>query len=142
MFLEISQNSQENSCARDSFLRSLCHSCFPVNFAKFLRTPPDDCFWKNLKQRLIQNPVKHLNWSFFPKIVNGFQPLTIFAKNFFLVIWLGSEYTCLYPKKYQFWRYSENSSRIYACKNSGRLTQDSLDKKRHLPVKSLRKFVK
>ena len=33
LFLEISQNSQENSCARD------WHMCFPVNFAKFLRTP-------------------------------------------------------------------------------------------------------
>ena len=24
---------------------SLWHRCIPVNFAKFLRTPPDDCFW-------------------------------------------------------------------------------------------------
>ena len=31
VFLEISQNSQENTCA------SLWHRCFPVNFAKFLR---------------------------------------------------------------------------------------------------------
>ena len=50
MFLEISQNSQENSCARDSvlitlqalcqilFFKSLSHRCFPVSFAKFLRT--------------------------------------------------------------------------------------------------------
>ena len=47
MFLEISQNSQENTCARVSFLvklqaqatllkRRLRHS---VNFEKFLRTP-------------------------------------------------------------------------------------------------------
>ena len=41
MFLEISQNSQENNCARVSFfikLQGLWHRCFPGNFAKFLRT--------------------------------------------------------------------------------------------------------
>ena len=42
VFLEISQNSQENTCARVSFLIKLqaeaWHRCFPVNFAKFLRT--------------------------------------------------------------------------------------------------------
>ena len=52
MFLKISQNSQENTCARDSFLnkvaglvwpaalwkKRLWHRCFPVNVAKFLRT--------------------------------------------------------------------------------------------------------
>ena len=51
VFLEISQKSQENTCARESFLiklqawpatllkKSLWHRCFPVNFAKFPRTP-------------------------------------------------------------------------------------------------------
>ena len=51
VFLEISQNSQENTCVRVSFLiklqaapatllkKRLWHRCFPVNFAKFLRTP-------------------------------------------------------------------------------------------------------
>ena len=41
MFLEISQNLQENTCARVSFFikKRLLHKCFPVNFAKFLRTP-------------------------------------------------------------------------------------------------------
>ena len=47
LFLEISQNSQENTCARASFLIKLQAPatllkkrlwCFPVNFAKFLRT--------------------------------------------------------------------------------------------------------
>ena len=49
VFLEILQNSQENTCARVSFLiklqgpaallkKRLWHRCFPVNFAKFLRT--------------------------------------------------------------------------------------------------------
>ena len=52
MFLEISQNSQENTCARASFLimlhASACNfikkrgsdtGAFPANCAKFLRTP-------------------------------------------------------------------------------------------------------
>ena len=41
VFLEMSQNSQENTCARVSFLlkNRLWHRSFPVNFAKFLRTP-------------------------------------------------------------------------------------------------------
>ena len=41
VFLEISQNSQENTCARVSFIlkERLWHKCFPVNFAKFLRSP-------------------------------------------------------------------------------------------------------
>ena len=40
VFLEISQNSLENTCARVSFLKKrLSHRCFPVNFLKFLKTP-------------------------------------------------------------------------------------------------------
>ena len=51
VFLEISQNSQESTCARASILiklqaspltllkKRLWHRCFSVNFAKFLRTP-------------------------------------------------------------------------------------------------------
>ena len=50
VFLEISQNSQENTCARvffnkvagltpaTLFKKTLWYRCFPVNFAKFLRT--------------------------------------------------------------------------------------------------------
>ena len=50
VFLKILQNSQENPCVRVSFLiklqaplatllkKRLWHRCFPVNFAKFLRT--------------------------------------------------------------------------------------------------------
>ena len=42
VFLEISQNLQENTCARVTFLikltKRLWHRFFPVNFAKFLRT--------------------------------------------------------------------------------------------------------
>ena len=39
---QISQNSQENTCARVSFLikmQALWHICFLMNFAKFLRIP-------------------------------------------------------------------------------------------------------
>ena len=39
VFLEISQNSQENTCACTLLKKRLWHRCFPVNFAKFLRTP-------------------------------------------------------------------------------------------------------
>ena len=37
--LKILQNSQENTCARPAtLLKRLWRRCFPVNFAKFLRT--------------------------------------------------------------------------------------------------------
>ena len=61
MFLEISQNSQEKTCARASILiklqawpapllkRGLWHRCFPLNFVKFLRTP----FSQNTYGRLL-----------------------------------------------------------------------------------------
>ena len=51
MFLKISQNSKENTCASVSFLikKGLWHRCFPVNFAKYLRTP----FLKNTSGRLL-----------------------------------------------------------------------------------------
>ena len=47
VFLEIWQNSQENTCGRVSFSiklqallkKRLWRRCFPVDFAKFLRTP-------------------------------------------------------------------------------------------------------
>ena len=52
LFLQILRNLQENACARDSFLlkfaglrpktllkRRRWQRCFPVSFAKFLRTP-------------------------------------------------------------------------------------------------------
>ena len=43
VLLEISQNSQENTCAR------VWHRCFPVNFAKFLRAP----FLQNTSGRVL-----------------------------------------------------------------------------------------
>ena len=39
VFLEISQNSQENTCARAPFLIKLQASGVPVNFAEFSRGP-------------------------------------------------------------------------------------------------------
>ena len=55
VFLEISEHSQENTCARVSFFKKvaglvLCYRCFPRNSTKFLRTPfyktpQGDCFW-------------------------------------------------------------------------------------------------
>ena len=58
VFLEVSKNSQENTCARASFNKNylktllkkrLWHRCFPVNFVKFLRTP----FLQNTSGRLL-----------------------------------------------------------------------------------------
>ena len=80
VFLEISQNSQENTCAKVSFLIKLWSSdlqiscrpqtcnlikketlaqVFPVNFAKFIRTPfyrtrPDGCFWRRMNFLLMK----------------------------------------------------------------------------------------
>ena len=77
MLLEVSQNSQENTCARVSFLiklqastllkKTLLHRCFPVNFAKFLRTcffshnTFIGCFWRN-KETLAQAFHKKRLW--------------------------------------------------------------------------------
>ena len=65
----ISQNSQENTCARVSFLINFdtsnfinkktevfsCDMCFPVNFVKFLRTPSyiEHLWWLILKKRTL-----------------------------------------------------------------------------------------
>ena len=49
VLLEISPSSQENTCARVSLKKRLWHRCFPVNFAKFLKTP----FSQNTSGRLL-----------------------------------------------------------------------------------------
>ena len=78
VFLEISQNSLENTCHRASFLiklqtlfkKRLWHRCFPVNFAKFLRTPffTEHLRWlllkavfSLLKKVFLQKPMKLWN---------------------------------------------------------------------------------
>ena len=66
VFLKILQNSQEDTCARVSFLnkvvglrpaalskKKLWHRCFSVNFAKSLRTP----FLQNNSGRLLLTQV-------------------------------------------------------------------------------------
>ena len=53
LFLETSQNSQENTRARVSlFKKRFWHSCFPVKFVKFLRTRffTEHLWWLLLKQ--------------------------------------------------------------------------------------------
>ena len=58
VFLEISQNLQENTYARVSFSKKrLWHRCFPVNFPKFLRTP----FLQNTSRRLLLTFKRVLN---------------------------------------------------------------------------------
>ena len=47
-------------------------------------------------QKRILSHVKYLGWSFFMKIVNGWNPLTTFAKSSISDIWQGSEFTLLY----------------------------------------------
>ena len=72
--LKISRNSQENTCARVSFLlRRFWHRCFPVNFAKCLRTH----FLQNTSGRLLLNqPPVYLNVFFnFKTVVSQFTVL-------------------------------------------------------------------
>ena len=59
VFLNISQNSQESTSARVSFLiRILWYRCFPVNFVKFLRTS----FLQNTSGRLFLNLIEILRF--------------------------------------------------------------------------------
>ena len=85
VFIEISQNSQENTCARVSFFNKvarpatllknrLWHRCFPVNFAKFLWTP----FLRNTSGRL-----KHISWAMHQRCLNDVSNLAdpLFIQN-------------------------------------------------------------
>ena len=66
VLLNISQNSQENTCARIPFLirlqacnffkKLLWHRCFPVNYAKSLRIP----FLQNTSARLFPGCLLHI----------------------------------------------------------------------------------
>ena len=78
---ENSKNSQENTCARVSFLKRalkacnfikkrLWHRCFPVNFAKFLRTP----FSQNTSGRLLLFIIK--DYHFHQKLLSSNSQLT------------------------------------------------------------------
>ena len=71
VFLEISQDSQENTCVRVSFLikkrpahllkKRPWHRCFPVNFVKLLKTPflPEHLRWLLLS---IESELMHWSW--------------------------------------------------------------------------------
>ena len=79
VFLEISQNLQENTCARVSFSiklfkKRLWHQCFPVNFVKSLTTIflTEHLWWlllgcfsfKLLTQFLFPRVALYKKWSF------------------------------------------------------------------------------
>ena len=80
LFLEISQNSQENTCARVSFFRKVAglrptiyqkrhwHRCFPVHFAKFPRAP----FLQNTSKRLLLRPLIYFFTSWKQQKTTGF----------------------------------------------------------------------
>ena len=76
LFLEISQNSQENTCARVSFLkRRPWQRCLSVYFTKFLRKP----FLQNTSWRLFTY-ILHSIWS--EKLERyGFSIWTSISKN-------------------------------------------------------------
>ena len=86
VFLEISQNSQENTCARVSFLinlrpvtlfkKLLWHRCFPVKFAEFLRTP----FLQNTSGRLLVKEEKIGRGSFVSTVKARFKGDTVTMK--------------------------------------------------------------
>ena len=90
VFLEVSRNSQENTCPESLFnkvnnnkglrpatllKKRLFHRCFPVNFAKFLRTP----FLQNTSGRLLLYIHKfwlrqlHSNFKFDHERICGFE---------------------------------------------------------------------
>ena len=80
VFLEISQNSQENNCARVSILVKLqpwgCE--FPVNFAQFLITP----FLKEYIRWLLLNfPTLKCSWF---ALIFSLTLASLFLQNFFL----------------------------------------------------------
>ena len=49
-----------------------------------------------INQRRIKDPVKHLRGSVFAKIVDGYNPLTIFVKKSIVDVPLGSKYISLH----------------------------------------------
>ena len=106
MFLEISQNSQENTCARVFFNKVAClrpatllkkglwYRCFPVNFANFIRI----LFLQNTFGWLfLLKPSQTSKMELYVKIINGFHPLTIFTKSSVLEFWQDSKYTSKIP---------------------------------------------
>ena len=122
VFLEISQNSQENTCARVSslnFKKTLLkmrpwHRCFAVNFVKFLWTP----FLQNTSGRLLLLKFKKIGQSF--NMILESLSITMFRKQVWpwvlcenIVPALGNEYLEAFA-----WRRSVKKVFLKISKNS------------------------
>ena len=94
MFLEISQISQENACARVSRDSRFRHRCLPVTLAKFLRIPflTEHPWWLLLKTL---HPIFFF-FLFFFFVIN-------FAQLFFLEMEANNEIQTLILSEWRFW---------------------------------------
>ena len=92
VFLEISQNSQENNCASLFFNTVaglwLWHRCLPVNSVKFLRTPflwntSGGCFWTSSQLSILSvKTVSHWLYKTCSQSIHFFKRnITYFSKN-------------------------------------------------------------
>ena len=94
VLLEISQNAQESTCARVSFLimlqteacnfikKRLRHRCLPVNFVKFIRKP---FLTKHLRLQLLEDmiiPQRKKNSEYKPLTNGASETFTIFSWSF------------------------------------------------------------
>ena len=83
-----------------------------------------------LLQRCIQDPVKHLRWSYFRNIINGFKQLTVFTKKLHLTcftrfcVCLCSEVTSSVYQTYKFkvycnsfWKHCNVFDVVFGCIN-------------------------
>ena len=143
MFLEISQNSQENICARVSISikfatltkKRLWHRCFPVNITKFLRTPflTEHLWWLLLKinkkgTKRTSRPVDLISLSLRLKRVrtmfNTCDPVFLFItfrqvlacwKDSKVIFWLVQSKVWVYYSKCWFRQFCWSYCRILAC---------------------------
>ena len=146
LFLEISQNSQENTCARVSFLVKLqawgrqpyqkrhWHRCFPVNFAKFPRAP----FLQNTSKRLLLRPLIYFCTSWKQQQTTGFQVFFKWYDGAARIEWVTAltsscfkvfQYLCKIRSSYE--RFSVKK---YVLKNFAKCTEKHLSPR----IKSLR----
>ena len=102
MFLKLSQNSHKNTCTRVDFLINLLknrlwHRCFPLNFAKFLRTSflQNTSGWLLLKLQTGNFKKKRLAHKFSSWIFVKHYLAECFLQNLFISLLLFS----------QFWKY-------------------------------------
>ena len=70
----------------------ICSKYFAHDCSLLLFRAPKVASIMEERQGRISNPVVHLRWSFFAKIVNGLKFLTIFPKNSIVYVGLGSKY--------------------------------------------------